>query len=191
MSDVQVQDFSKWSDAAIGQLEIDPEEVEHAMLVLARAAGIPEPVLYDDVQDETDNEDLLKEEESEDQERMLDEVVDLQERMATGMVMIQDCEQVLSRAKRNVSQGKEGLPYAAFMAWVARRKQLWSHWWMLKAACDATCADKSWLWGKYFELKDSIVDRAGYSEDVNDVWLEQLDNMEALYAEPDADMYQD
>jgi len=136
------------------------EELDNIRLAISRALGVPEPVLYDDI-----DEDAEQKEESEDWDRVLDDVVDIQERMATGMKMIQECNRVIDNARQEKESGGNGLPYNAYVAWVERRKKLWSHWKDLKTACDAQIGEDKWLWTKYFSLAGTMIDMTGYTGD--------------------------
>lgn len=91
----------------------------------------PSPPLYDDNGLEDD----------------LNELIELQERMATGMKLIKECNETLSQFNRGLP-----VPYGTFMAWVNRRKLLWTHWWKLKDECSALVGERTYLWSKYFQL---------------------------------------
>jgi hypothetical protein len=152
------------NDEQLGKLTV--EDGDAARLAIARALGQPEPVLYEDEDDNTPA--------GEDYERVLLDLVDLQERMACGMKMIQQASDVLNDAAR----GKR-LPYNIYISWVERKKALWSHWWHLKSCCDALVDDDRWLWYQYFQLaEEDITDRFCYGEtdmvdDMVNMWLPQ------------------
>lgn len=181
-------DYSNYSDNAIGELLVSADEADNMRLAIARALGMPEPVLYDDCVDEANEESLLNDNssEAEDVERTFNDVLDIQERMANGMKMIQQCNAVLDAA----NSGKCRLPYKAFMAWKDRRSNLWTHWFELKAVSDSLIGEKSWMWPKYFELADSVLDCNGYSGDVNLQWLYDLDDQKTWNSDG-VDNYQD
>jgi hypothetical protein len=181
--DVSGLDLSKWNDAAIGQLIIDDEDLEHAELELCRALGLPEPVLYDDVDENDQGEvETQQKEDMEDWERILSDVIELQERMAKGMKLIQECRRVLGMAR----SGERRLPYEAFISWRAREKALWDHWKYLKTCSDAQIGEDKWLWHRYFELVNKpLEDRVGYIGDEIDCpqWTTDIDEMKTLWLE--------
>jgi hypothetical protein len=157
---IDVVSVDGWNEKAIGECVIDGVEVENARLALSRALGLPEPVLYDDIQEDEWGE-LIELFESEcDWERILWEVIDLQERMSNGMKMIRECEEVLSSARA----GKR-IPKEAFLGWINRQKKLWNHWRLLRDQCKELVGENSWIWRKYFDLCEESPDRSGYTED--------------------------
>jgi hypothetical protein len=137
------------------------EELEHIKLVLARACGMPEPVLYDDPSPDVYSKD----------EAPLNKVIDIQERMSKGMIMIQECNK-----KLEYFNSGHRVPYDVYMAWVDRRRALWSHWWMLKHQCDALAKDAPTVWPEYFNLCSEEINPYHTTSDPEDI-----DNQVALY----------
>jgi len=182
--EVLCSDLEKMTDTQVNEAWIDSECFEAARLALYRSLGLPEPVLYEDVKDAADCEDLGIESEGEKEEAKGDDendllvLIDIQERMAVGMKMIQECNKVIQNA-----QTGERLPSEAFVAWCDRRKKLWAHWMGLKDECTKGVGTRTWLWVKYFELKDSPIDCHGYSEEVSNDCSEMIDSGQLWYLE--------
>lgn len=172
---VDCSDLSVVSDLQERESWIDiscRDELDNVRLALSRQLGVPEPELY---QDEPDN--TWKD--KEDWEAIERDMVNLQERMSRGMKMIQDCKEVLHKAKT-----VKRIPYEDFVSWRAREKKLWNHWWNLKAQCDELIGENNWLWNRYFSLSETMIDRNGYTNDETECpeWLIDFDQLAALYA---------
>lgn len=173
--EVEITSDMVLTDTQVNEAWIDAECYEAARLALHRSLGLPEPELFVDESEKEENEDLLGPREEEDMEKKLNSLVDLQERMAKGMKLIQECNRVLDAAATG-----QRLPYDAYCAWVDRRKKFWAQWKSLQSQCMDLVGSDNWLWVKYFELKESTTDRAGYSEDVS---------MESVYAYDEQKMW--
>jgi len=137
MREISKEMIDKMNEDEAGQCYLDEQDLEHARLVLARAAGEPEPVLYDD--DSPKLYDGI--------EDKLNKVIEIQEVMAKEMVKIQRCNEVLRKAKEGAR-----LPYDVYMSWVNAKRDLWTHWWKLKDKCTCITTGYPEVWVKYFQL---------------------------------------
>lgn len=171
---IEITDVDSLSDLQVNEAFIDSVEIENARLALTRSLGLPEPELYNDPDDFPTR--RAEENAQQDFERVLINLINLQERMSRGMEMIKDCNAVLNRA-----HGGERLPYNTYCQWVSRRKKLWSHWYNLKDQCSRSVGDNTFLWREYFSLRDDILDRVGYSQDVNLEYVYAVDDMKVLF----------
>jgi hypothetical protein len=45
-----------------------------------------------------------------------------------------------------------------YIKWFDARRELWAHWFSLKAACDELVGEKNYIWGQYYALKDFTFD---------------------------------
>jgi hypothetical protein len=136
-----------------GMMYVDGPEVEAAHLVLARATGRIEPLLY-----EHDTSPELYQ----GGEASLNMMVDIQERMATGMVKINEAQASLTEVKLalwNASNRKK-VPYAEFTAllkakadWSSRIAMYWDTWFMLQAESQKLAESVPSVWPQYYALE--------------------------------------
>lgn len=186
LSIVNVSELSVMSDLQVEESWIEyscKDELDNIRLSISRALGLPEPVLYEDHnQDDLESLKIDSKPSSTDWERVLNEVIELQERMATGMKMIQECEKVLESAR----SGKR-IPKDAFVAWIERKKKLWNHWFSLKNTCMELIGEDTWLWKRYFSLCENGIDRTGYTDGETECpeWLIDFDQLISLHLDPE------
>ena len=148
-----VTDVSSMSDGDAGECFIEyssMDELTSIRLLLARSAGIPEPVLHEDSSPALYygvDEDVLA------------AVVEIQLRMSTGSDMRKEAEDVIYRANHGTR-----LEYTVYIAWCERLKKIKAHWWDLKNQCDAVIKGDKAIWARYFQLKE---------EDRLEAWLHE------------------
>ena len=148
-------------------IEVSPEESEAIHLMLAREAGQPEPVLYQD-----DSIPLIEDSHEEE----LCALVDVQERMSKGMKLIKEAEQKLLQVRKRLQSTKERqLPYQEFCALVKARSEwekhiskLWNNWFCLQ---ESTRETDPAVWAMFFQLLEEDLNKYfcnGDSEDIDE-----------------------
>jgi len=132
----------------------------------------------------------------EDWEVKFNSIIDIQERMARGMKLIQSANKTISALWQRNSYA--GLVWSAFSGkisdnrransilnhpnnkqlaqWFQYRARCWDKWNQLKDQCASIIGENTWLWGKYFDLADTEVNKyfcTGDSEDVDEQFSEK------------------
>lgn len=196
----EVADHTKCLEAidnAFGDI-ITGDSHDDFRLIMARELGMPEPILYP--QDQPTKFDF-----SFDEEKILNQIVDLQDRMAKGMTLIEESNgaiaEMFSKARwmgilYNCWSGKEkdeakrrrflnDPRNTVAIRWFERRKKLWAHWNLLKEECGKLTSEHSYIWAKYFQLKELVLDP--YWSTINP---ERIDTQQDLFDEMMTDRVQ-